>query len=319
MWPSQIVPYLGEEQAVESFGRDQALVRTDAAQIAYNFPLMPAMWATLVTGDSHHFWKAIETLPTTPQSATWALFLRVHDELTLEMVDLDTRALIFKQLEPHGQQFREGLGISGRMGNFLGNDPRRIVQAFRLLLTLPGLPIIYFGDEIGAQNDFEFAKYYETKRGALQLKQGSVEAGKSFYDSRDIHRGPITMEQLQAAVSGSDERSHGLMGNVSTAVHLRRATLPFRRGALLPLKCGTHGAFAYMLTSGSEWSVVVHNLVAEPQYVVLPLVEAAAEPLRIRKGTVLLDAFERKPLAVEWSEAGASLLLGPYQSVALLS
>lgn len=74
-----------------------------------------------------------------------------------------------------------------------------------------------------------------------------------------------------------------------------------------------------MLTSGSEWSAVVHNLAAEAQYVVLPLGEAAAEPLRIRKGMVLQDAFERKPLAVEWSEAGASLLLGPYQSVALLS
>src|SRR5690606_28898991 len=100
--------------------------RTDEVQIAYHFPYMPAMWSSVITGDNTAFWKAYAETPQTPAKAAWATFLRVHDELSLEMVSPETRKLIFEALEPKGKSFRKGFGVSGRMANFLDKDPRKI-------------------------------------------------------------------------------------------------------------------------------------------------------------------------------------------------
>lgn len=74
------------------------------------------------------------------------------------MVNQKTRELIFDDLAPKGAAFRKGFGVSGRMANFLDNNPDRIGMAFSILMSLPGIPIIYYGDEIGIQNNFANAK-----------------------------------------------------------------------------------------------------------------------------------------------------------------
>ena len=203
--PNKILPYFGTERKFkdEIKGKEKEITRTDEVQIAYHFPYMPAIWASLVTADNSYFWKAYKQTPQIPETASWALFLRVHDELTLEMVNQKTRELIFDDLAPKGAAFRKGFGVSGRMANFLDNNPDRIGMAFSILMSLPGIPIIYYGDEIGIQNNFANAKKSAKLRENKQKSAKSVKNNVSmlsYFDSRDINRGPITQKTFEDAV-----------------------------------------------------------------------------------------------------------------------
>ena len=172
--PNKILPYFGKERTItETIGQEEKeLIRTDEVQIAYHFPYMPAIWASLITADNKYFWKAHKQTPEIPNTASWAIFLRVHDELTLEMVNKKTRELIYEDLEPKGAEFRKGFGVSGRMANFLDNDPDRISMAFSILMSLPGIPIIYYGDEIASQNNFYNAKRFARLREMREKRYG---------------------------------------------------------------------------------------------------------------------------------------------------
>ena len=147
---------------------------------------MPAIWASLVTADNTYFWKAYKNTPKIPDSTAWAMFLRVHDELTLEMVNEKTRELLFDGLAPKGAAFRKGYGVSGRLASFLDKDPDRIGMAFSILLSLPGVPIIYYGDEIGMPNNYANAKQSAKLR---EQKQKADKKNKtkmlSYFDSRN--------------------------------------------------------------------------------------------------------------------------------------
>ena len=150
---------------------------------------MPAIWASLVTGDKKYFIDAHKDTPKIPQTSSWAVFLRVHDELTLEMVEPEVREIIYNELSPKGASFRKGFGVSGRMANFLDKNPDRIELAFSILMSLPGIPIIYYGDEVGVANNFKNAKKSEALR---KFKQRTSKIKLlSYFDSRDIHRGEI--------------------------------------------------------------------------------------------------------------------------------
>ena len=78
--------------------------------------------------------------------------------------------IIYNALAPKGAEFRKGLGVSGRLANFLDNDPERIEMAFSILMSMPGIPIIYYGDEVGVRNNFENAKKSEKARIEKQKK-----------------------------------------------------------------------------------------------------------------------------------------------------
>ena len=168
--PNKILPYFGKERTYkeEILGEEKEITRTSEVQIAYHFPYMPAIWASLITEDNKYFWQAHRQTPDIPDSASWAIFLRVHDELTLEMCNKKIREIIYENLEPKGAEFRKGFGVSGRMANFLDNNPDRIGMAFSILMSMPGVPIIYYGDEIGIQNNFYNARKFARLR---ELKQ----------------------------------------------------------------------------------------------------------------------------------------------------
>ena len=114
--PKDVIPYFGTERKSETIvdGKTRDFKRTDEVQIAYNFPYMPALWASFITEDSKYFKDAVKQTPTIPESASWATFLRVHDELTLEMVTPEMRELIYNALESKGAPFRKGFGVAGR-------------------------------------------------------------------------------------------------------------------------------------------------------------------------------------------------------------
>lgn len=258
-WPKDILPYFGRERTI--VWDDRSLVRTDEVQLAYNFPYMPAIWASLVTGDRSHFWRAFYGTPTIPSSAAWSIFLRVHDELTLEMVDPETRAILYERLLPKGAEFRKGLGVAGRLADFLDRDPKKIEQAFAIMLSLPGMPTLYFGDEIGATNNWEYARSAEAQRRSNQENQG-VEV-LSFFDSRDINRGPLPKDAFYGALTPGSPQ-HEVFERVRRLIGIRRETAALTRGDLTEIPTENPALFAFKRQHGDQCWVILHNLSDRP-------------------------------------------------------
>ncbi len=132
-WPEDLVAYFGEE---------------DEFHMAFNFPLMPRLFMSLKLEHHGPVVEIMKRLPAIPPSCQWAMFLRNHDEMTLEMVTDEERDYMFSAYA-EDRQMRLNKGIRRRLAPLLENDRRKIELLYAILLTLPGTPVIYYGDEIG--------------------------------------------------------------------------------------------------------------------------------------------------------------------------
>ena len=134
-WPEDAVAYFGQG-------------RGDECQMAYHFPLMPRLFMALRMEDRLPIVDILEQTPSIPETCQWALFLRNHDELTLEMVTDEERDYMYR-MYAQVHQARLNLGIRRRLAPLLGNDRKSIELLNALLFSLPGTPVLYYGDEIG--------------------------------------------------------------------------------------------------------------------------------------------------------------------------
>ena len=132
-WPEDAVAYFGNG---------------DECHMSFHFPLMPRLYLALERENRLPVTDILEQTPPIPESAQWAIFLRNHDELTLEMVSEEERDLMWRSYSPD-RRARLNLGIRRRLAPLLENDRRRIELLMSLLLSLPGTPVLYYGDEIG--------------------------------------------------------------------------------------------------------------------------------------------------------------------------
>ena len=282
-WPNDILPYFGKERKVKTSINDEekVLKRTDEFQIAYHFPYMPAIWASLVTGDKNYFVNAYKNTPTIPHSSTWGVFLRVHDELSLEMVDKDTREIVYNALIKKGAEFRKGLGVSGRMANFLDNDADRIEMAFSVLLSLPGIPIIYYGDEVGVRNNFENAK--ESAKARFERSKLAKFKLTSYFDSRDINRGAVPAKLFYGSSKDYYAFNSKVYKKVKNLISLRKRLPSMSRGDFTLLKTKSPSNFAYIRSYEDEKILVINNLSNEK------LVAEITVPV-----SVVLDAEDKK-------------------------
>ena len=136
-WPNDLLPYFGDD---------------DECHMAFHFPVMPRLFLALATGDVTPIIATMEATPQIPPGAQWAMFLRNHDELTLEMVTDEERAVLYEAYAPD-PEMRKNIGIRRRLAPLLGGDRRKIEMLNAVLLSLPGTPVIYYGDEIGMGDD----------------------------------------------------------------------------------------------------------------------------------------------------------------------
>lgn len=316
--PKDVIPYFGTERKTETIvdGKPKELKRTDEVQIAYNFPYMPALWASFITEDSSYFQQAVKETPSIPETASWATFLRVHDELTLEMVTPEMRELIYKALEPKGAPFRKGFGVSGRMANFLDEDHDHIEMAFSVLLSMPGIPIIYYGDEIGAKNNFANAK----KSAELRKKKQKKSKIKllSFFDSRDINRGSLTQQAFYDATKTTKTYSGKIFHKVQKMIALRKEIPALRRGTLTILKTKKPYIFAYIRSYKGEKYLIVNNLAdkrctAEIELPAETLLKAIAHKEYVYLKNILTD--EEYKVKVSLKDKKTRLLMYPYAVV----
>ncbi len=258
--PKKVINYFGQERKIEVNIDDKTkeLTRTNEMQIAYHFPYMPAIWATVVSGDSSYFWQIHNKTPQIPESASWAMFLRVHDELTLEMVNQRTRELIFEELADKGAEFRKGFGVSGRMANFLDNNVDRINMTFAILLSLKGIPIIYYGDEIGSQNNFSYAKRWAKIRERLSRNKDAEML--SYFDSRDIHRNAIQRNVFYRAIDMPNSFKGKIFKNVKRLIEVRKNYPTMSRGDFIEVKSSKLQVFTYLRLGKFDKILIVNNL-----------------------------------------------------------
>lgn len=255
--PKDILEYFGKEREVQVPNIETKFKRTSEAQIAYHFPYMNAIWASLITGDKKYFIDTYKKTPQIPKAAAWATFLRVHDELTLEMVSPDVRNIIFDDLVTKGADFRNGFGVSGRLANFLDKNPNRIEEAFAILLSIPGIPVIYYGDEIGAANNYENAKKTAEKR---QKKQINVSNLLSVFDSRDINRGEIPQKLFYGSTKGYYEFNSKVYRKVKHLIEIRKKYPVLVNGEFEIVKTKSEHNFCYVRKNKEQQILIINNL-----------------------------------------------------------
>ncbi|MGB9929081.1 MAG: alpha-amylase family glycosyl hydrolase, partial [Methanosarcina sp.] len=300
--PEEVLKYFGNERSFNIYG-GKDLTRTDGVQVAYNFPLMPAIWTSLITGNNDYFWNVYEEAPAIPESTAWAQFLRVHDELTVEMADACTREIIYEALISKGEEFKN-LGISGRMANFLDKDPAKINLAFAILLSLPGIPVIYYGDEIGAKNNPDYGKEAEIKRKEIL---NTIDINLSCFDSRDINRGPILKSDFY-----NSKENNPIYRAVKNLIEVRKQMPVLRRGKLSRLKSDKKEIFSYLIEDKDQSMVVVNNMYEDKLDTTLTLPDDLVKT--VSKKTDMVNLINREKINVCLKYNKLIVSLKPYQT-----
>jgi maltose alpha-D-glucosyltransferase / alpha-amylase len=253
------------EDAVQYFGAG------DECHMSFHFPIMPRLFMSLHQEDRFPIIDILDQTPDIPAICQWALFLRNHDELTLEMVTDEERDYMYR-VYALDQQARINLGIRRRLAPLLHSDRRRIELMNALLFSLPGTPIIYYGDEIGMGDNF----YLGDRNGVRTPMQWSPDrnAGFSRANPQQLFL-PIVSdpEYSYEAINVEAHRNnpHSLLWFMKRLIALRKQHTAFGRGAIEFLSPSNRRVFAFIRRDGTDRVLVVANLSRFVQYVELDL------------------------------------------------
>ena len=288
-WPADLRPYFGNE---------------DEFHMAFHFPLMPRMFMGLRLEDRKPITEILQQTPEIPPSCQWCLFLRNHDELTLEMVTDMERDYMY-DIYASNKSMRINLGIRRRLAPLLDNDRRRIELMNGMLMSLPGTPIIYYGDEIGMGDNI----YLGDRNGVRTPMQwnGGWNGGFSVADPESLYSPPILnpVYGYQAVNVASQKRTdHSLLSWTKHIVKIRLSTPVFGSGSIEFLYPANHRVLAYIRQLGKETVLIVNNLSSAAQAVELDL--------RHYKGNILIEMFG-KNIFPRIGDLPYLLTMAPYQ------
>jgi len=256
MWPEDVTVYFGDE---------------DECHMAYHFPLMPRMYVAMAQEDRHPVVEIMEQTPEIPESCQWAIFLRNHDELTLEMVTSEERDYMYRMYAADPRA-RINLGIRRRLAPLLDNDTERIKLMNSLLFSMPGSPIVYYGDEIGMGDNI----YLGDRNGVRTPMQWSPDrnAGFSRADPQRLYLPPV-MDAVfgfeSVNVEAQTREPTSLLNWMRRILAVRRSSRVFGRGTLRFLKPGNRKILAYVREHAGEVVLCVANLGRTAQPVELDL------------------------------------------------
>jgi maltose alpha-D-glucosyltransferase/alpha-amylase len=255
-WPEDVLPYFGEE---------------DECHMAFHFPLMPRIFMALAQEDRHPIVEIMHQTPQIPDSCQWAIFLRNHDELTLEMVTDRERDYMY-QIYATDPRMRIYVGIRRRLASMMENDRPRIGLLNSLLMSMPGTPIIYYGDEIG-MGDNIFLGDRDAVRTPMQWT-GDRNAGFSRTEPARLYLPPILdpVYSYEAVNVEAQGRSAGSLLNwMKRIIAVRKGHRAFGRGTLEFLHPGNRKVIAYLRKYEDEAILCVANLSRSAQPVELDL------------------------------------------------
>lgn len=259
MWPEDTQQYFGQN--------------ADECHMAFHFPLMPRMYMAIAREDRFPITDIMRQTPEIPESCQWAIFLRNHDELTLEMVTDSERDYLW-QTYAADRRARINLGIRRRLAPLLERDRRRIELMTSLLLTMPGTPVLYYGDEIGMGDNIHLGD----RDGVRTPMQWSIDrnGGFSRADPAQLVLPPV-MDPLygfQAVnVEAQMRDQHSLLTWTRRVLSVRKRYRAFGRGTLRFLYPGNRRMLAYLRCYQDETVLCVANLSHTLQAVELDLSE----------------------------------------------
>uniref|UniRef100_UPI001F02F612 maltose alpha-D-glucosyltransferase n=1 Tax=Falsiroseomonas oryziterrae TaxID=2911368 RepID=UPI001F02F612 len=271
LWPEDVRAYFGEG---------------DECHMCFHFPLMPRMYMAVAQEDRFPVTDILRQTPELPEGCQWAVFLRNHDELTLEMVTDAERDALWSTYAADSRA-RLNLGIRRRLAPLMERDRRRIELMNGLLLSMPGTPVIYYGDEIGMGDNV----YLRDRDGVRTPMQWSPDrnGGFSRADPAALVLPPI-QDPLYGFQSVNVETqlrdSTSLLNWTRRMLALRKRTRAFGRGTLRLLYPGNRKVLAYLREYEGEVALCVFNLSRAAQAVELDLSELAGRvPVEMLGGT----------------------------------
>jgi maltose alpha-D-glucosyltransferase/alpha-amylase len=273
-WPSDVLAYFGDD---------------DECHMAFHFPLMPRLFMALRQEDRHPLSEILWQMPDIPERCQWAIFLRNHDELTLEMVSDEERDYMYAAYAAD-PQMRVNVGIRRRLATLMENSRPRIELLTGLLLSLPGTPVLYYGDELGMGDNI-----YLGDRNAVRTPMqwnADRNGGFSRADPARLYA-PVIMDSVygyQAVNVEAQERSpHSLLSWMRRIITLRQQDPTFGRGAMEILRPLNRHVFAFIRRYESNNPIlVVANLSRTVQGVSLDLARyAGMVPVEMAGGVAL--------------------------------
>ena len=288
LWPEEAASYFGEG---------------DECHMAAHYPLMPRLFMGIHTEDSHPIIDIIEQTPKAPENAQWALFLRNHDEMGLEMVSEEEKDYLNKAYATDPNTKRN-LGISRRLAPMLDNDRRKVELMYNLLFSLPGSPIIYYGNEIG-MGDNIFLGDRHGVRTPMQWN-ANVNAGFSTANPQQLYLPVITDPVYRhEAVSVATQKRNvsSLQWWVKNTIGMRKRLSAFSRGDIHFLESTNSKVISFARVHENQRIIVVANLSKYSQ--------AATIDLADFEGCALTEVFSQNVFPrVESNEY--PITVGPY-------
>ncbi|MCH9626528.1 MAG: 1,4-alpha-glucan branching enzyme GlgB [Chlamydiales bacterium] len=255
-WPEEAANYFGEG---------------DECHMAFHFPVMPRLFMSIHLEDSLPIIEIMEQTPHIPPSCQWALFLRNHDELTLEMVTDEERDYMFR-VYAHDPQARVNLGIRRRLAPLLKNDRRKIELMNTLLFSLTGTPVVYYGDELGMGDNI----YLGDRDGVRTPMQWSNDrnAGFSRANPQQLYLPPIIDPEYHYEtlnVEAQLNNPHSLLWWTKQLISLRKRYKAFSYGTTEFLTTQNRKLLVFFRHYEDECLLIISNLSKFPQYVELDL------------------------------------------------
>ncbi len=244
-WPEDAVAYFGEG---------------DVCQMAFHFPLMPRMFMAIQMEDRFPVVDILEQTPRIPDNCQWGLFLRNHDELTLEMVTDEERDYMYR-VYARDPRARINLGIRRRLAPLMGNDRRKIELMNVLLFSLPGTPVIYYGDEIGMGDNY----YLGDRDGVRTPMQWSPDrnAGFSLCNPQQLFLPVIIDPEYHyeaVSVETQSQNPSSLLWWMRRMIDLRKRFKAFSRGSFEFVTPDNPKVLAFVRSHGDETVLVMINL-----------------------------------------------------------
>ncbi len=270
-WPEETAQYFGDG---------------DECHMAFHFPLMPRMYMAIAREDRHPITDIMRQTPEIPEGCQWAIFLRNHDELTLEMVTAEERDYLWSFYAAE-RRARINLGIRRRLAPLLENDRRKIELMKSLVLSMPGTPVLYYGDEIGMGDNI----YLGDRDGVRTPMQWTPDRNGGFSRANPQR---LFLPAIQDPIYGFDainveaqiQAQTSLLNWTRRMIAIRNNSVALGRGTIQFLYPSNRKVLAWIREHGDERVLCVANLSRAPQAVQLDLSELrTAVPIELTGGT----------------------------------
>jgi len=250
-WPEDVRPYFGDG---------------DEFHIGFHFPIMPRIYMALKKGEYSDIADIMRRTPAIPENCQWCTFLRNHDELTLEMVTEEERQWMWQEYAPE-PRMKLNLGIRRRLAPLMDFDHRKIELANSLLFTLPGSPIIYYGDEIGMGDNLDLPD----RNGVRTPMQWDATRHAGFTNGTPYSAfatGQASYERINVASQMKDPNS--LFSSLQKMIAIRKQHPAFASSGMEWMDTGSPAVAGYTRSKDGETILLLNNLSEEPVSVKIP-------------------------------------------------